>query len=83
MPPLRCQVPAQRGRGREADLVGDSIHRQVVEHDQAGMRAVAELAGQGKLRAHIAGTFPLADGARAHALGETGRTTGKLVITVR
>ncbi|WP_439378790.1 zinc-binding dehydrogenase [Amycolatopsis lexingtonensis] len=63
--------------------MGDSIHRQVVEHDQAGMRAVAELAGQGKLRAHIAGTFPLADGARAHALGETGRTTGKLVITVR
>ncbi|WP_443073164.1 NADP-dependent oxidoreductase [Streptomyces sp. S465] len=55
----------------------------LVEHDQAGMRAVAELVDRGRLRAHVSGTFPLAEGARAHALGETGRTTGKLVITVR
>lgn len=55
----------------------------LVEHDRAGMRVVAELAGRGALRAHVSGTFPLAEGARAHALGETGRTTGKLVITVR
>jgi NADPH:quinone reductase-like Zn-dependent oxidoreductase len=55
----------------------------VVEHDQAGMRAVAELVERGRLRAHVSGTFPLAEGAGAHALGETGRTTGKLVLTVR
>ncbi|MBW5248545.1 NADP-dependent oxidoreductase [Streptomyces sp. P01-B04] len=55
----------------------------LVEHDHAGMRAVAELVGRDRLRAHVSGTFPLAEGARAHALGETGRTTGKLVITVR
>ncbi|MFF2964565.1 NADP-dependent oxidoreductase [Streptomyces sp. NPDC057963] len=55
----------------------------LVEHDQAGMRAVAELVDWGRLRAHVSGTFPLAEGARAHVLGETGRTTGKLVITVR
>ncbi|MEV4469115.1 NADP-dependent oxidoreductase [Nonomuraea sp. NPDC049504] len=54
----------------------------IVEHDQAGMRAIADLADRGRLRAHISATFPLAEGARAHALGETGRTTGKLVITV-
>ncbi|GAA0702212.1 NADP-dependent oxidoreductase [Streptomyces malaysiensis subsp. malaysiensis] len=54
-----------------------------VEHDQAGMRAIADLVDRGKLRAHVSGTFPLAEGARAHVLGETGRTTGKLVITVR
>ncbi|WP_435127711.1 NADP-dependent oxidoreductase [Actinacidiphila sp. bgisy144] len=54
-----------------------------VEHDRAGMRAIADLADRGKLRAHVSGTFPLAEGARAHVLGETGRTTGKLVITVR
>jgi NADPH:quinone reductase-like Zn-dependent oxidoreductase len=54
-----------------------------VEHDRAGMCAIADLAGRGKLRAHVSGTFPLAEGARAHVLGETGRTTGKLVITVR
>ncbi|MFG2594104.1 NADP-dependent oxidoreductase [Streptomyces sp. NPDC048438] len=55
----------------------------LVEHDQAGMRAIAELVDRGSLRPHVSSTFPLAEGARAHALGETGRTTGKLVITVR
>ncbi|MET8486802.1 NADP-dependent oxidoreductase [Streptomyces tendae] len=55
----------------------------IVEHDHAGMRAIAGLVDQGSLRAHVSGTFPLADGAQAHVLGETGRTTGKLVITVR
>ncbi|MEU0522443.1 zinc-binding dehydrogenase [Streptomyces niveus] len=55
----------------------------LVEHDQAGMRAIAELVDRGSLRAHVSGTFPLAEGARAHVLGETGRTKGKLVITVR
>ncbi len=55
----------------------------LVEHDQAGMRAIAELVERGRLRAHVSGTFPLAEGARAHIQGETGRTTGKLVITVR
>jgi NADPH:quinone reductase-like Zn-dependent oxidoreductase len=55
----------------------------IVEHDQAGMRAIAELVDRGSLRAHVSGTFPLADGAQAHVLGETGRTMGKLVITVR
>ncbi|GAA2371449.1 hypothetical protein GCM10010246_77230 [Streptomyces cuspidosporus] len=44
-----------------------------VEHDQAGMRAVAELVDRGRLRAHVSGTFPLAEGARAHALAETVR----------
>ncbi|MDQ0777170.1 NADPH:quinone reductase-like Zn-dependent oxidoreductase [Streptomyces aurantiacus] len=54
-----------------------------VEHDQAGMRVIADLVDRGKLRAHVSGTFPLAEGAQAHILGERGRTTGKLVITVR
>ncbi|MEV0162008.1 NADP-dependent oxidoreductase [Nonomuraea fuscirosea] len=55
----------------------------IVEHDQAGMRAIADLAARGRLRPHISATFPLAEGAQAHRLGETGRTTGKLVLTVR
>ncbi len=55
----------------------------IVEHDQAGMRAIADLVDRGRLRAHVSATFPLAEGARAHVLGETGRTTGKLVLTVR
>lgn len=69
------QAVAQKAQIRAVTLI--------VEHDQAGMRAIAELVDRGSLRAHVSGIFPLAEGARAHALGETGRTTGKLVLTMR
>jgi NADPH:quinone reductase-like Zn-dependent oxidoreductase len=55
----------------------------LVEHDQAGMAAIAALVESGQLRAHVSGTYPLAEAAKAHAEGETGRVTGKLVLTVR
>ena len=55
----------------------------LVEADHAGMVAIADLVEAGKLRPAIAGTFPLAEAAKAHALGETGRTAGKLVLVVR
>ncbi len=54
----------------------------LVEADHAGMQAIADLVETGALRAHIEATFPLAEAAKAHALGETGRTTGKIVLTV-
>ncbi|RNL62721.1 hypothetical protein EFK50_13300 [Nocardioides marmoriginsengisoli] len=54
----------------------------LVEADQAGMQAIANLVETGALRAHIEATFPLAEAAKAHALGETGRTTGKIVLTM-
>ncbi|MER6125786.1 NADP-dependent oxidoreductase [Streptomyces sp. NPDC001795] len=55
----------------------------LVEYDHAGMQALADLVQEGKLHAHIDTTFPLAEAAKAHALGETGRTTGKIVLVVR
>jgi NADPH:quinone reductase-like Zn-dependent oxidoreductase len=55
----------------------------LVEADHAGMQAIADLVETGALRAHIEATFPLAEAAKAHALGETGRTSGKIVLTVR
>ncbi|MBO1335444.1 NADP-dependent oxidoreductase [Streptomyces sp. VRA16 Mangrove soil] len=55
----------------------------LVEHDQAGMAAVAELVESGALRAHVSGVYGLAEAAKAHAEGETGRVTGKLVLEVR
>jgi NADPH:quinone reductase-like Zn-dependent oxidoreductase len=67
---------------KEAAGLGVRAARMLVEADHAGMRAIADLVDAGKLRATIAGTFPLADAAEAHALGDTGRTTGKLVLTV-
>jgi len=55
----------------------------LVEADHAGMQAIADLAESGELRPHIEATFPLEDAAKAHTLGETRRTTGKIVLTVR
>ncbi|KPI27348.1 NADPH:quinone reductase [Actinobacteria bacterium OV320] len=66
----------------EAERLGVRAVRMLVDADRAGMRTIAELVGAGKLRATIAGTFALADAAEAHPLGDTGRTTGKLVLTV-
>lgn len=66
----------------EAERLGARVELMLVEADQAGMRAVVELVESGRLHAEIAGVFPLAEAAKAHALGETNRTTGKLVLSV-
>ena len=65
---------------QEAERLGVRGLRMLVDADRAGMQSIAELVGTGKLRATIAGTFPLAEAAKAHASGDTGRTTGKLVL---
>ncbi|MDX2912023.1 NADP-dependent oxidoreductase [Streptomyces griseiscabiei] len=72
----------EEDRERAAGL-GVRLRPMLVEADHAGMRAIAELVEQGRLRALIDATFPLADAAKAHAHGETDRTTGKIVLTVR
>lgn len=66
----------------EAERLGVRAVQMLVDADRAGMESIARLAESGKLRATIAGTFPLAEAAKAHALGETGRTAGKLVLLV-
>lgn len=66
----------------EAERLGVRATEMLVDADHSGMKAIAELVEAGKLRAAIAGTFPLTDAAKAHELGDTGRTTGKLVLTV-
>jgi NADPH:quinone reductase-like Zn-dependent oxidoreductase len=59
------------------------VHRlMLVEADQAGMLAVAELLKTGALRPIVEASFPLGQAAKAHQLGETGRVTGKVVLTV-
>ena len=66
----------------EAERLGVRAVRMLVDADRADMEAIAELVEAGKLRATIAGAFPLAESAEAHRLGGTGRTAGKLVLTV-
>ncbi|WP_408995292.1 NADP-dependent oxidoreductase [Streptomyces caniscabiei] len=75
--PVGGEEDAERAAAR-----GARLEKLLVEADQAGMRAIAALVEQGKLRAHVDATFPLAEAAKAHALGETDRTTGKIVLTV-
>nr|WP_199566401.1 NADP-dependent oxidoreductase [Streptomyces corynorhini] len=76
-------LPTAEGTQAAAEKAQVRAVTLVVEHDRSGMRSIADLVERGRLRAHVSGTFPLAEGARAHIQGETGRTTGKLVITVR
>ena len=68
---------------KKAAELGVRLEGMLVEADHAGMRAIAELAEQGRLRPHIDATFPLAEAAKAHTHGETGRTTGKIVLVMR
>ncbi|MEU6372426.1 NADP-dependent oxidoreductase [Streptomyces sp. NPDC046909] len=66
----------------EAERLGVRALRMLVDASDSGLAAIAALVEAGKLSATIAGTFPLADAAEAHALGDTGRTAGKLVLTM-
>jgi len=81
---LFIAVPSSSGVEALRELAGDRVRVTgiLVEPDRMGMEAIAELVATGALRAHVAHTFPLEQAARAHELGETGRTQGKLVLTV-
>ncbi|QBI52839.1 NADP-dependent oxidoreductase [Streptomonospora litoralis] len=67
---------------QEATLLGVRAKPLLVEADHAGMAAIADLAASGRLRPHVSEVFPLSRIADAHRAGETGRTTGKLVVDV-
>ncbi|HZP53688.1 NADP-dependent oxidoreductase [Actinocrinis sp.] len=75
-------LPTTDAAAQKAAALGVRLEGMLVEADQAGMRAIAQLAEQGRLRAHIDAAYPLAEAAEAHAHGETDRTTGKLVLIV-
>jgi NADPH:quinone reductase-like Zn-dependent oxidoreductase len=58
------------GPGQDA---GTEYRSSVREH-------LAELAGTGHVRVIVAKTFPLAEAARAHAFGQSGGGTGKIIL---
>ncbi|MEU9098779.1 NADP-dependent oxidoreductase [Streptomyces sp. NPDC048361] len=70
------------------ELLADAAARGVragftlVEPDHSGMRAIASLVEEGKLRVVVDSVFDLADAAKAHEYGERGRTQGKIVLRV-
>ncbi|HEX5585320.1 NADP-dependent oxidoreductase [Gaiella sp.] len=86
-------LPALRDGGLVVTLSGASVARLreaagdqvrvtsiLVEPDRCGLEELAALVERGELRPHVERTFPLARAGAAHELGETGRTTGKLVL---
>lgn len=74
--PFSEEIPAEAARrGVRAELM-------LVEADHQGMTSLAALVTAGKLRPVIAATFPLADAAKAHELGESRHVAGKLVLTM-
>lgn len=70
-------VPSGVDRPIRGDIRTSPI---LVEPDRAGLRAIAALVESGELKVHVDATFPLEDAGKAHALGETGRTQGKIVL---
>lgn len=65
-------------------LAGDRVRVAwlLVEPDRTGLEAVAALVDAGRLRVHVARTFPLAQAGRAHRLLERDHPPGKVVLTV-
>ncbi|MEV6793882.1 NADP-dependent oxidoreductase [Streptomyces sp. NPDC051320] len=53
-----------------------------VEPDYASLEAIAELVDAGRIRPHVSETFPLEEVGKAHELIESGRTQGKIVLTI-
>ena len=52
----------------------------LVEPDHAGLEALTDLVERGQLRVLVDTEFPLEQAAAAHALSQSGRTTGKIVL---
>ncbi|MCB5166621.1 NADP-dependent oxidoreductase [Streptomyces bambusae] len=67
-------VPAETGAVRAEWML--------VDPDHLGLREIAALVGRGALKPVVEAVLPLAEAAKAHELGEQGRTTGKIVLSV-
>ncbi|MEU7283434.1 NADP-dependent oxidoreductase [Streptomyces sp. NPDC045431] len=74
--------PAEAYLADEAAAVGRRAAFMIVEADQAGMREIAALVESGRLRPEIDTVLPLDQAAKAHELGDSRRTSGKIVLTV-
>ncbi|CAM5445539.1 NADPH:quinone reductase [Streptomyces spiroverticillatus] len=74
--------PAEAHLANRARALGLRAVFMITEADQAGMKEIASLAASHRLRVRVDTVLPLEHAAKAHEIGETGRTTGKIVLTV-
>ena len=81
---LYIAVPSASALDRLNELAADRVRVTgiLVHPDRAGLEALAALTEAGQLKVAVEQTFPLEQAAQAHSWGETGRTQGKLVLTV-
>jgi NADPH:quinone reductase-like Zn-dependent oxidoreductase len=66
----------------KAQSKGINGFRQGVTSNGDDMRQIADLLAKGVLRSHVSDTFSLDQLPQAHTLIETGKTKGKLIVTV-
>ncbi|MCO1581457.1 NADP-dependent oxidoreductase [Crossiella sp. SN42] len=66
----------------EAERRGVRADNVMVEPDHLGLGELAALVDAGRLTVHVDKVFPLAEAGAAHAYGEAGRTSGKIVLAV-
>ncbi|MGW0662547.1 NADP-dependent oxidoreductase [Streptodolium elevatio] len=74
--------PAEARLAEQAEPLGLRAAFMAVEADNAGMREIAALAESGRLRPRVDTVLPLEHAAKAHGIAESGRTTGKIVLSV-
>jgi NADPH:quinone reductase-like Zn-dependent oxidoreductase len=71
--------PAVEEQARARGLRATSF---LVEPDLGGLEQLTALVEAGRLRPEVSAVLPLADAAKAHELIESGRTQGKVVLSV-
>ena len=77
-PPARLVVTVSASSVAPLREAGANAVGILVEPDRLGLEDLAAIG----LTPHVDATFPLEEAARAHELGEQGRTRGKIVLTI-
>nr|WP_062338494.1 NADP-dependent oxidoreductase [Herbidospora sakaeratensis] len=70
------------GLREQAAALGVRVESMLAEPDLSALKSLAALIEAGRLRVAVAAVFPLDELGKAMELGESGRTTGKIVLTV-
>lgn len=74
--------PAEAYLEEDAARHGKRARFMIVEADGAGLTSLAGLADTGQLRVEVDTVIPIEQVAKAHEIGQTGRTKGKIILTL-
>ena len=67
---------------KKAEIRHINVSPLLVQSNGKDMNTLEGLLESGKLKPHVSKTFPFSDMAKAHQQLESGRTIGKVVVTV-